>query len=118
MRAMDTDRFVNDLNRKREKDRKLVSSATPEAERNRLRGLLGDAVCWVRNYDTYIERQKLRTYSPQAASEKCPSLKTVDHKVTFNSLDRDAYPFQNIGSHPSLSKKPNPSLRKFRVYRP
>jgi hypothetical protein len=57
MSAMDTDRFVNDLNRERE-----IGSL---CHRHPLKRSETDcAVYWVRNYDTYIERQKLRTYSP------------------------------------------------------
>jgi hypothetical protein len=90
MRAMDTDRFVSDLNG--EKDRNPVSSATlRRRETDCAVCWVRNAVCWVGNYDTYIERQKLRTYLPEAASEECPSLKTVHHKVTFNRLDCAVY---------------------------
>jgi hypothetical protein len=52
MKAMDTDRFVNDLNRERSEACVFRNS---EAERNPMRRLLAE------KYDKYIERQKLRT---------------------------------------------------------
>ena len=77
MKAMDTDRFVNDLNRERSEACVFGNS---EAKRNPMRRFA------------------------RSCKRAMPSLKTANHKVTFNNLDRAAHAFQNIVSRPSLSR--------------